>query len=114
MKMTFLGWTAQAVAVKPLGEAVPSRSFLTLEGAAAVVEALKPAEDGRGFILRIYEPHGARGEVVVRAGVPVRAVRECNLVEQDGPAVRIDGNSFAFTLTPFQIRTFRLMTRTAP
>ena len=98
---------ARTLAIKAAG--VPaSRSFLTLEGAAALVETLKPAEDGRGLILRVYEPHGARGSITVRLGLPVKRITACNLVEDDAEAVPVRNGAFSFTLTPFQIRSFRL------
>ncbi len=90
------------------GEPV-AQSYLQLDGIPAVVEALKPAEDGRGFILRVYEPHGGRGRVTLRAALPLKAVGECNLVEEDGRAVPVKANGFEFALRPYQIRTFRLL-----
>jgi alpha-mannosidase len=86
-----------------------ARSFLSMSGLPAIVETLKPAEDGRGLILRIYEPHGARGTVRVSLGVPVRQVIACNLVEEDEGVVELDGQRFQCELTPFQIRTFRVL-----
>ncbi|HEY3333057.1 MAG TPA: alpha-mannosidase [Capsulimonadaceae bacterium] len=92
-----------------IAAAQPYRSFVQVYGAAAIVEALKPAEDGRGVIVRLYEPHGARGSVTVRAGDWVRSVVECNLVEEDAGEVAMSEGMFRFDITPFQIRTFRLL-----
>ena len=72
-------------------------------------EAFKPAEDGRGFILRVYEPHGGRGQVTVNLDIPVSKVFACNLVEEDGQAIPIRKANFRFDLDPFQIRAFRLL-----
>ncbi|MDR3707507.1 MAG: alpha-mannosidase [Capsulimonadaceae bacterium] len=94
---------------RPLASAETPRSFVSLIGAAAIVEALKPAEDGRGLILRVYEPHGARGEVTVRCASELKQVVECNLVEEDGNEIATNGSEFKFDITPFQIRTFRLL-----
>lgn len=85
-----------------------ARRFLSLAGAAAIVETLKPAEDGQGFILRIYEPHGGRGTVTVKLDIPVTRVRECNLVEENGANVTVRNGAFRFEIRPFQIRTFRV------
>ena len=90
----------------PVGSKPRHRSFLQVEG-AAVVETLKPAEDGRGLILRLYEPHGARGPVSVR--VPgISRVTETNLVEAPGEDVKVRNDRFRFPIKPFQIGTFRL------
>lgn len=84
------------------------RSFVTLAGVPAVVETLKPAEDGDGLILRLYEPHGARGEVGVSLDLPVTQVLSCNHVEENTHEVAMDGNGFRCCIQPFQIQTFRL------
>jgi alpha-mannosidase len=96
---------ARALPVR--GRAPDSRSFLTLTG-LAVVETLKPAEDGRGLILRVYEPHGSRGEVRADSREWVSKVTDCDLVEEDGDAVTVRDGRFKFNITPFQIRTFRI------
>jgi alpha-mannosidase len=96
-------WTADGASS---GEAA---SFLTVEGApGAVIQTLKPAEDGRGRILRLYEAHGGRGTVRVKTSLPLRAVTECNAVEEDLHPVPPTADGFAFELLPFQIRSFRL------
>jgi alpha-mannosidase len=85
------------------------RSVVRIEGAAAIVQTLKVAQDGRGLVLRLYEPHGARGPVRVRLDLPVREVRSCNLVEEDGPTLKLRDGAFEFDMAPFQIQTFRLL-----
>jgi alpha-mannosidase len=97
------------VRTRPVPTAAPSQSFLSVSGASAIVEALKPAEDGRGLILRLYEPHGARGEVVVNAGSSLSSAVECNHVEEDGASISVSGGEFRFMIQPFQIRSFRLI-----
>ncbi len=93
----------------PSSSETDSRCFLSLEGADAVVETLKPALDGRGFILRIYEPCGGRGEVTVKTEIPLKKVLNCNLVEEDANELPLKAGKFQFTIKPFQIRTFRLL-----
>jgi len=92
----------------PVNTVEPPHSFVSITGADAILEALKPAEDGRGLILRMYEPHGARGEVVVKTSMPLANVLECNLVEEDGGRISATGSELRFDILPFQIRTFRL------
>ena len=87
----------------PLGH-----SFITLTGLPVIVEALKPAEDGEGFILRLYEPRGARGKVTVQLNLPVQQVIACNLVEENDDELLLEGQAFSFAIRPFQIRTFRV------
>jgi alpha-mannosidase len=63
--------------------------------------ALKPAEDGAGYVLRCYEPYGGRGEAAVRLPPGWRLAGELDVLERPcGPA--------GLAFTPFQVRTWRL------
>jgi alpha-mannosidase len=85
----------------------PPLSYLTVDG-PAILETLKPAEDGDGVILRLYEPNGSRGRVTVKHRLPFAQVIKCNLVEEnEGPAPAGKG-MFSFDIKPFQVCTFRM------
>ena len=86
----------------------PSQSFVTIDGEGVVFEALKRAEDGRGWILRLYESHGGRGPVTVRYHLPLKSVTECNLVEEDERRLRVKQGQFTFAIKPYEIKTLRL------
>ena len=73
-----------------------------------MLEALKRAEDGDGWILRVSEPHGGRGRVAVRAPRPLARVESCNHVEEGGERMMHDGAAFHFAIGPFEVKTFRL------
>jgi alpha-mannosidase len=90
------------------GSPAPQRSYFRIEG-PAILETLTAAQDGRGWILRVYEPHGGRGRVEVRAPRALASVRACTHVEEDGAGWETKGDSFCFPILPFQIRTFRLL-----
>ncbi len=82
-------------------------SFLQIEG-PAVLEAIKPAEDGNGWVVRVYEPHGGRGQVTLRSGRPWRQVERCDLAEENATPMATDGHSVAFPIGPFEIVTLRV------
>lgn len=84
------------------------RAFVSADRKDIVVDAVKCAEDGDGVILRLYESEQKRGEVSLTVGLPFESVTECNLMEQDERAVPCDGNTFRFTVHPFEVKTFRL------
>jgi alpha-mannosidase len=75
---------------------------LSFHGAPAALSALKVAEDGDGLILRVYEPHGARGPFSVETPPGWRLDGPLNLMED--PFVRAGAED----LMPFEVRSWRL------
>ena len=86
-----------------------ARSFLSLKG-PLVLQTIKPAEDGKGWIVRFYEPNGGRGRAEVEFSEELGGVRECNCIEEPMGAFDHSKHGFAFDFQPFQIRTFRFET----
>ena len=86
---------------------LPARlSFASLEG-PAILDTVKPAEDGNGWIFRSYEPNGGRGRVLISFAQDLGAVEEVNAVEEHlGKTEPTDG-CLEFELEPFRIKTFR-------
>jgi alpha-mannosidase len=75
---------------------------LRIAGVAAALSALKPAEDGRGLILRVHEPCGARGAFTLSLPEGWRASGPLDLMEE--PMAREPGAD----LRPFEVRSWRL------
>ena len=73
----------------------------------AILDTVKPAEDGDGIILRLYEPTGSTrtGTVIF----PFTASVQCVTLNEDaaGP-VSEPVNAWSYRLAPYQIRTLRL------
>lgn len=90
------------------GEMPARHSWLTVEPAGVIVESVKPAEDGEGLVVRLYEAHGARADVTVAFGFDAARVEEVDLVERRLAGVRLARRTIRFTLRPFEIRTFRV------
>ncbi len=75
---------------------------LALAGLPAALAGLKPAEDGAGLVLRVYEPAGARG--AVRLKLPEGWTAEVvDLLER--PLAASD------EMRPFEVRSWRLSRR---
>ncbi len=91
------------------GTAAP-RAFLRVDG-PAILQALKRAEDGDGWIIRLYEPHGSRGRVTVTGPRPFASVVACNHVEENEAPHPAEGGVLRYEAQPFGIRTFRIRYR---
>lgn len=77
-------------------------SPLGVEGTPVAFSGLKPAEEGEGLILRLYEPAGRRGPLSLTLPSGWQASGALNILEEPieraGPA----------DIMPFEIRTWRL------
>lgn len=73
---------------------------MKVEGRPLALSALKAGEDGKGLVLRLYEPSGGTNPGQITAAPGWALGEEITLLEE--PAA--SGTSFG----PFQIRSFRL------
>jgi alpha-mannosidase len=93
------------------GDLPPVFALATLdEGAGHVVlETVKQAEDGDGWVVRLYESRQYRnGAVGLTFGRRLRRAVECNLVEEGEEPVAFAGQTLTFAIAPYEIKTFRV------
>lgn len=93
------------------GAAVRAASLLSLAPAEARLSALKPAADGRGAILRVYNPLGRPLPVQATPGFAVAAAWLSNAAEEDGAPLSVTHGTIAFTVAAKSIVTVRLLTQ---
>lgn len=73
-----------------------------------VIEAVKPAEDGDGLIVRVYDAHGGRGDATLFLSREIASAEETNMLEEPlGPA-QYAGRELRLSVRPYGISTFRL------
>ncbi len=84
------------------------KSFMSVDSANVIIDAVKQAQDGDGIILRVYEAEQRRGAVKIKTTLPFSRVTECNLMEENEEEVVVDGGEFVFSIRPFEVKTFRL------
>src|SRR5215210_5352717 len=114
-------WTAAGVAqeafalnaplfpVMAQGGALPQGfSLVGAEGLELALGSLKMAEEGRGVILRLYEPHGARGECTLRFARRVERVERVNLLEEAEGPVELHQGTVRLRVRPFEVVTLRV------
>jgi alpha-mannosidase len=98
--------------VLPGGTAGTGEGFVAVEGLPLGFGALKQADAGKGLILRVYEPHGARGKARLRFATAPKRVERVNLLEEKstaGSTPKHDGNAVTLDMRPFEVTTLRLV-----
>ncbi|MDP9364457.1 MAG: glycosyl hydrolase-related protein [Chloroflexota bacterium] len=90
-----------------------SSALVETVGVPLALGSTKPAEDGDGLILRLYEPHGARGAATLRFPDEVRRVEAVNLLEEPAPGsvteLEHEGREVRLAVRPFQVLTLRVV-----
>ena len=92
--------------VQVLPGVCPKAAGMWCDSASILLEYIKPAEDGRGVILRLYESSGETASGVLR----LPAVKNIFLSSMDETQKTFlcQGKEMPLTLRPFEIRTLRL------
>ena len=73
-----------------------------------IIESVKWAEDGGGFILRLYEAGRTATHAVITLGVPAKSVQETNLLEEEPKDLELNDGAVALYLKPFEIKTLKV------
>jgi alpha-mannosidase len=84
------------------------RPLVSSDATNVVIDTLKPAEDGKGWVVRLYESHGTTTAAKLSFGVPVRSIHRSNTLEDRGDAVLTTDGTCKLALRPFQIVTLRV------
>jgi len=84
------------------GVASVSYEPIGTEGIPAALSGLKPAEDGKGLIFRVFEPSGRRGDFALKVPEGWSVSGPLSIMEE--PMERCEGAE----LRPFELRTWRV------
>jgi alpha-mannosidase len=87
-----------------------STSFFSIAPELLEVVAFKRAEDGRGVIVRLQEPHGLRGVARITTSLSFTKCTRTDLVERDLAAPeKIPAGSLEVAFRPGEILTLRFL-----
>jgi alpha-mannosidase len=86
-------------------------SFMKIEGSNIVVTGLKKADDGRGYILRLYEAEGKERSFTIEFYRDVKECWETNLLEEDTKGVTFYKKQVDLQISPYEIKTIRVLFR---
>ncbi len=84
-------------------------SALTASAANLVCDTVKPAEEGDGVILRVFEYANMRTVATLKTDLPVSRVFVCDMLENEGYELPVENGSFEYTFQGFEIATFKLV-----
>ena len=84
-------------------------TFVSLSEKNVLIDAIKKAQDGRGYIVRVVEEEQRRGNVTLDWTFGFEKVIETNMIEDDIAEIAEKGSSFEFTIKPFEVKTFRII-----
>ena len=100
-----------AISVKG-GKKGSSFSFISADKRNINIESIKMAEDGNGFIVRMFEYENSRTKFhVTLPETEIKSVEECNCVEEKVKDIAFDGHTFEDVIKPFEIKTYRIITK---
>ncbi len=94
---------------RPDSVPVCEKSFLEVSHTNVIVDAFKRAEDGDGFILRVYESQGRTVKASVKLCFPEFDLYECNMMEENPCILSEKASRLDFTIRPFEVKTFRIV-----
>ncbi len=85
--------------------------FASVSAKSAVIDTIKMAEDGNGYIVRLYEAQNMRENATVNFGFDVTEVYECDMLENNLAKLDADGRSVKVTMGNFEIKTLRVISK---
>ena len=84
-------------------------SCLRVSPPGLVLTAFKEALDGRGHIVRLYEPYGRKVRATLRCSTPIRRAERCNMLEEKAGSLRVqDGAVSGFEVLGRQTVSLRI------
>lgn len=102
----------QPLTVMPIGKqdgSIPDNySLVSSSDKAFVIETVKRAENGDGFIVRGYESLNGKVKTDVRFGFDVKSAELCDLQENKISDLAVDGSTVKLSVSNFEIVTLRV------
>lgn len=90
------------VTLEAVGLSMATYTPIVVEGIPVAFSGLKPAEEGEGLVLRLYEPCGRRGRLQLNLPAAWQASDALNILEEP---IKRAGSA---DIMPFEIRTWKL------
>ncbi|MGN0494287.1 MAG: glycoside hydrolase family 38 C-terminal domain-containing protein, partial [Acutalibacteraceae bacterium] len=86
-----------------------TKPLFTTDAANVIIETVKAAEDGNGYIIRLYETECSETAVKIKAGFDFKKVTETNMLEEPLRELKAEEKTVTLRLKPFEIKTLRFV-----
>jgi len=86
-----------------------AKSFVTVDQPNIVIETVKKAEDGQGFIIRLYESQRKRRNFTLTTNFPLAEAWSANILEENQEQLKVKTRRVFYAIKPYQIVTLRLL-----
>ncbi len=90
------------------GTAPASFSTVSTENERLVIDTVKPAEDGNGTVVRLYEGKRCKGYEKLTFGIKANKVYLCDMLENELSELEVIDNSITLPFKPFEIITLKI------
>jgi len=100
-------WDLNDSIIATAGKWTKEESFIETDADHIWIDAIKPAYDGNGIIVRLHEYEGRRGKVSLNVQKNIRSWVETNLMEE--PIVEESELPIEFEIKPYEIKTIRIL-----
>ncbi len=84
-------------------------SYFDIDGDNVKIEVVKPAENGDGLIIRLYEYSGKSSKNRLKIHNQVEKIIEVDLLENDELIITENSQEVDLLFEPFEIRSFRIL-----
>jgi len=83
-------------------------SFFSLDDCSLILDTVKPAEDGKGMVLRLYESRGGSGTAELSSILPFAKAEKTNIMEDSGEDIEVNNKGLQVDYRPWEILSIRL------
>ncbi len=98
------------LAVKLTGENnEKTGSFVSVDSQNVIIETVKLSEDGKGYIIRLYDGYNCKTDVNVTLNGKAKKIIECDMLENEKELIAENTNTFNLTVKNYQIKTIKVI-----
>ena len=83
-------------------------SLVSCSNPNIIIETFKQSEDGKGYIIRLYDAHNCNTNAVLSFGVDLKRVFLCDLLENPGSELHLEVRKVKVPVSNFEIVTLKV------